>query len=148
VIFPPPERARPSTSNRGSSSIWPSTSVTRMKRYGERGHPCLTDLARGKVLPSTPLSLMADEADPYRELTHLIHCGQKPSFAKASKRKLHSILSKAFSKSSSRKTKSWLLSLAQSWASCAKKVLCRNPNFGLTTKAKGVARLQAKRKEA
>jgi hypothetical protein len=41
-----------------------------MKKYGERGHPYLTDLARGKVLPSTPLSLMADEVDPYKELTH------------------------------------------------------------------------------
>ncbi len=85
-----------------------------MKRYGERGHPCLTDLARGKVLPSTPLSLMADEADPYKELTHWIHCGQKPSFAKASNKKLHSILSKAFSKSKSSRTRSWLLSSAQS----------------------------------
>jgi hypothetical protein len=100
-------------------------SVARMKRYGERGHPCLTDLARGKVFPSTPLSLMADEADLYKELTHLIHCGQKPSFARASNRKLHSILSKVFSKSRSRRTRSWLLSSAQSWASYAKKVLSR-----------------------
>jgi hypothetical protein len=84
-----------------------------MKRYGERGHPCLIDLAKGKVLPSIPLSLMADEADPYKELTHRIHCGQKPSFARASNKKLHSILSKAFSKSRSNKTRSWLLSSAQ-----------------------------------
>jgi hypothetical protein len=34
-----------------------------MKRYGERGQPCLTDLARGKALPSTPFSLMVDEAE-------------------------------------------------------------------------------------
>jgi hypothetical protein len=55
---------------------------------------------------------MADEADLYSEFTHRIHCEQNPSFAKASKRKFHSILSKAFSKSRSKRTKSWLLSSA------------------------------------
>jgi hypothetical protein len=55
------------------TSICPRTSVARINRYGERGHPCLTDLARGKGLPSTPLSLMVDEADPYKELTQRIH---------------------------------------------------------------------------
>jgi hypothetical protein len=68
---------------------------------------------------------MADEVDLYSELTHWIHCEQNPSFAKASKRKFHSILSKAFSKSRSKRTKSWLLSSTQSWASCARKVLSR-----------------------
>jgi hypothetical protein len=48
-------------------------SVARMKRYGERGHPCLTNLARGKMLPSTPFNLIAEEAERYRELTHRIH---------------------------------------------------------------------------
>jgi hypothetical protein len=42
---------------------------------------------------------MADEADLYSELTHRIHYEQNPSFARASKRKFHSILLKAFSKS-------------------------------------------------
>ncbi len=123
VMFPPPGRARPSTPNRWSSSIWPKTSVARMNMYGERGHPCLIDLARGKVLPSTPLSLMADVADLYKDRTHRIHYGQKPSFARASNKKLHSILSKAFSKSRSNKTRSWLLSSAQSLTSYAKNVL-------------------------
>jgi hypothetical protein len=68
---------------------------------------------------------MADEANLYSELTHRIHWGQNPSFARASNRKLHSILSKAFSKSKSNRIKSWLLSSAQSWASCGKKVLLR-----------------------
>jgi hypothetical protein len=68
---------------------------------------------------------MTDEANLYSELTHRIHSGQNPSFARASKRKFHSILSKAFSKSRSKRTKSWLLSSAQSWASCARKVLSR-----------------------
>jgi hypothetical protein len=49
---------------------------------------------------------MADEADLYKELTHQIHWLQNPSFAKASNKKLHSILSKAFSKSRSNRTKS------------------------------------------
>jgi hypothetical protein len=57
---------------------------------------------------------MADEADLYSELTHRIHCEQNPSFARASKRKFHSILSKAFSKSRSKRIKSWLFSSAQS----------------------------------
>ncbi len=72
VIFSPHDRAKPSTPNRRSSSIWPRMSVARMKRYGERGHPCLTNLARGKGLPSTLLSLMANAADSYRELTHRV----------------------------------------------------------------------------
>jgi hypothetical protein len=34
-------------------------------------------------------------------------------------------LSKAFSKSRSKRTRSWLLSSAHSWASCARKVLSK-----------------------
>ncbi len=88
-----------------------------MNRYGERGQPCLTDLAKGKALPSMPFNFMEDETEVYKEFTHLIHFGPKPSFSKALKRKLHSILLKAFSKSRSKRTRSWLLSLAHSWAS-------------------------------
>jgi hypothetical protein len=68
---------------------------------------------------------MVDEADLYSELTHRIHYEQNPSFARASKKKFHSIQSKAFSKSRSERTKSWLLSSAQSWAFCARMVLSR-----------------------
>jgi hypothetical protein len=57
---------------------------------------------------------MAEVAEVYREFTHRTHFGQKPSLVRALNKKLHSILSKAFSKSKRRRTRSWSLSSAQS----------------------------------
>ncbi len=42
---PPLGKFRPSTPCLGSSSMWPSTSIARINKYGASGHPCLIDVA-------------------------------------------------------------------------------------------------------
>ena len=74
-------------------------SKANMKRYGERGSPCLTLLLREKGPEVKPLFITQLEALLYKTRTHLMKEGPKLNACKTLKRKLKLRESKAFSKS-------------------------------------------------
>ena len=75
------------------------TSTSKMKRKWERGSPCLNPLPGEKRPKGLLFKRIEKEVDVIHILIHESQVGVNPSFSKIARRKLYSILSKAFSMS-------------------------------------------------
>lgn len=80
------------------------TSAAKTKRRGDKGSPCLTPLLHLKGIPGTPFKRTAEEPEHKIALIQEIHLAENPLYCSMDKMTWYSTLSKAFSKSSFRRT--------------------------------------------
>ena len=102
-----------------------SASPTMRKKYGARGHPCLTPLSTLKLPLGHPLRLTVAEALPKSNLTHLMNSSLTPILLMVRKKNLQETLSYAFEKSNLRKTVSCLEVFSQCKVSWVRTMLSR-----------------------